>query len=366
MASSTSSTTTSVDTLANSTSGTAPEPSLTTCTSTTSSVLQSTTTLTQDQLNVIRQQIVPELRGEIRQAVTALRSSPTSTISPDSTNLSGTLSCPISVNNSYISDANAIHSVNDSLGLNVSQNLKEKIINGEYVDLGALLVNSTEDQSNTLVINNGQLQFQQKSSKKIVDLNTWLDAFLIYTSIYTTVHPESIQGLLKYMYNIRLGASRCSGFGWREYDKQFRLKKAKNQALAWGTVDQELWLLYMHNNAINMTSQQFSGSPLSSNKRCFEYNYKGKCAIPYCRYQHRCLKCNNPHPSINCRVQFSQSYNSHNTPHSQIINSEIGVNKNYGSFDRSASSNNARRGRFSSRQLPTSRPNDVGKNTNQN
>jgi hypothetical protein len=74
---------------------------------------------------VIRQQIVPELRGEIKQAVTALRSSPTSTISPDSTNLSGTLSCPIYVNNSYNSDANAIHSVNDSLGLNVSQNLKE-------------------------------------------------------------------------------------------------------------------------------------------------------------------------------------------------------------------------------------------------
>ena len=117
MASSTSSTTPSsstyVDTLANSTPGTAPEPSLTTCTPTTSSVLQSTTTISQDQLNVIRQQIVLELRGEIRQAVTALRSSPTSTISPDSTNLSGTLSCPISVNNSYISDANAIHSVNE-------------------------------------------------------------------------------------------------------------------------------------------------------------------------------------------------------------------------------------------------------------
>ena len=86
---------------------------MTTCTPTTSSVLQSTTTISQDQLNVIRQQIVLELRGEIRQAVTALRSSPTSTISPDSTNLSGTLSCPISVNNSYISDANAIHSVNE-------------------------------------------------------------------------------------------------------------------------------------------------------------------------------------------------------------------------------------------------------------
>ena len=70
MASSTSSTTasssTSVTTLANSTSGTAPEPSLTTCTPTTSFVLQSTTTISQDQLNVIRQQIVPELRGEIR------------------------------------------------------------------------------------------------------------------------------------------------------------------------------------------------------------------------------------------------------------------------------------------------------------
>jgi hypothetical protein len=41
------------------------------------------------------------------------------------------------------------------------------------------------DQSRTIVIdNNANLNLKQKSGKKI----TWIDAFLIYTSIYTAAH----------------------------------------------------------------------------------------------------------------------------------------------------------------------------------
>jgi hypothetical protein len=50
------------------------------------------------------------------------------------------------------------------------------------VDLGALLANSAQDQPSCFTINtNGQLQVQPKASKKMSDLNTWLD-------VHTLVH----------------------------------------------------------------------------------------------------------------------------------------------------------------------------------
>ena len=186
-------------------------------------------------------QIVPDIRGEIIQAVNSLRNSPAVAVSPDSiinrTSNQGTC-ISISSNNQSMS---SVISINDQLGLNVSQQLRGKIVNGEYVDLGALLANSAQDQPSCFTVNiNGQLQVQPKASKKISDINTWLDVFLTYISIYISTYPESTQGLLKYMYTVKLGASRSTGLGWREYDQQFPLKKSKCPALSWGTVDQ-LW-----------------------------------------------------------------------------------------------------------------------------
>ena len=92
-----------------------------------------------------------------------------------------------------------------------------------------------------------QLVLKQKKVKQLTDLHSWLGAFFIYTSIYISAHPQSTQGILKYMYNIKLGASGTSTLGWRDYDQQsYRLRKARSPTSSWGTTDQELWLLYMN------------------------------------------------------------------------------------------------------------------------
>ena len=82
----------------------------------------------------------------------------------------------------------------------------------------------------------------KQPSKNINDINTLIDAFLIYSSIYVGAHPDSRQTILKYLYNVKLGAKRSTGLGWKDYDQQFRLKKAKDPSVSWGVVDQELWL----------------------------------------------------------------------------------------------------------------------------
>ncbi|VDI58659.1 Hypothetical predicted protein [Mytilus galloprovincialis] len=166
--------------------------------------------------------------------------------------------------------------------------------------------NSGTEQSNSLTVDtNGQLIIQTKLSKKITDINTLIDAFLIYTSIYVGVHLEDTQNILKYMYSVKLGASRSIGLGWKVYDQQFRLKKARNPAMSWATVDQELWLLYIHTVQPNVPS--YGVNMVNTNRKCYEFNNIGTCMLPQCRYIHKCLRCNGPHPAINCRVPQNEA-----------------------------------------------------------
>ena len=194
-----------------------------------------------------------------------------------------------------------LDSVNYELGFHVPNNLKLKIVNGEYIDLGKLLVKNVDpdDDEKQFTFKDGNLVLENKKSTVTINsIYQWTDAFIIFAGIYLTAYPSTANALLKYMHTIRLGANRSSGIGWKNYDMQFRMKKAKNPALSWSIVDQELWLFCMNQSStpvVGYTKPQ-------TTKRCYDYNYKGVCTKNTCAYQHRCLRCNYTHPLIKCRV----------------------------------------------------------------
>ena len=77
----------------------------------------------------------------------------------------------------------------------------------------------------TVIVSHGELLIEPKQQhKQIVNIETWTDAFFIFTSIYCTTHPLKF---LKYILCIRLGSKRCSG-GWKAYDEQFRLRMVQD------------------------------------------------------------------------------------------------------------------------------------------
>ena len=86
---------------------------------------------------------------------------------------------------------------------------------------------------------------------------------------------------------------------------------------SWGQVEQELWLIYM--NKMVQTQRKQS----RTQAKCFDFNNKGRCARPYCRYAHKCLKCDNTHAAVNCRNSNSSFMGSNNfrgqTPHQGSI-----------------------------------------------
>jgi hypothetical protein len=89
----------------------------------------------------------------------------------------------------------------DDITRNVAQNIKQKIMLGEYVDLSSLLCNTlTNGGRHTISVFQGQLSIQPKQPEtKIVSIEMWTDSFLIFISIYCSSHPSLFQDLLKYM-----------------------------------------------------------------------------------------------------------------------------------------------------------------------
>ncbi|VDI62541.1 Hypothetical predicted protein [Mytilus galloprovincialis] len=187
-------------------------------------------------------------------------------------------------NNDYVQIPNRIESVHENLGINVTQSIKEKILKGEFIDLACLLNNSvnTGSDKQKLTWVQGEFILQPISQQsKITNIEKWTDAFIIFIYIYCAVHVNRFKELLKYMHTIRLGAQRNQGMGWKNYDEQYRLRKAHEPSSLWSNIDNELWLLYMQPvNTISNVSLNVSNSNIQEGSghgtKCYSYNYEGK------------------------------------------------------------------------------------------
>ena len=161
---------------------------------------------------VVQQSSIPAASSVVSTTVpsTITVSSPTvpsSSIASSLPAVSGNLSLDIGADSDTLRQT---ESAFQALDVNVPDNVKQKIVNGDYIDLGQLLQRRPgPDKSRCLTIEDGLLVVQPKPfTAKITDINQWTDAFVIYASIYSAVHPASTSGLFKYMHTVRLGAKR--------------------------------------------------------------------------------------------------------------------------------------------------------------
>jgi hypothetical protein len=257
----------------------------------------------------LSQLLVPEISQQISQAIATLERSPSNVATPNVSN-TGTVNeqsnalCVHNDNDQNLSSV-SITSIMDNIGIHFSQQLKEKIVKREYVDLENLLPVTLSEANNVgsrnIVMDQfGMLKLQTKTNKNITDICIWIDAFLTFSSIYLNAHPNSAQGLFKYMFSIKLGASRSKDLGWRDYDKQFRMKKERSPSLSWGDIDMELRVLSISQGHNSNTQSYIHQSPYG---KCFDYNNKGKCERSNCRFAHKCIPCSEPRQAIYCQLK---------------------------------------------------------------
>ena len=194
-----------------------------------------------------------------------------------------------------------VSSVHEGLSIGIPQSVRDKISCNQYVELATLLHSNQaiEPQGQRITISkDGQLTLAPPAIKKIVTIEEWTDAFLIFASIYLKVHPAESTNILKYMSVIRGAAKRHLGLGWQSYDIQFRLRVAANpSAVSFGSIDQELWLLCMGPS----TMASFSGD-----KKCYDFNFRS-CSRIVCSFRHSCMNCSGNHPLRTCRQPSLQA-----------------------------------------------------------
>ena len=101
----------------------------------------------------------------------------------------------------------------DSISSDISpDNIKEKHVKSEYIDIGSLLPNNIHiEHSQKLTIYQGELVLLKPQNKvKIDNIDQWISAFIVFISIFCKVHVSRFQELLKYLHTVRLGASRST------------------------------------------------------------------------------------------------------------------------------------------------------------
>lgn len=241
-------------------------------------------------------------------------------------------------------------SIFDPVSSNVSMKMKEKIWNGEFIDLGSLLKSNQSmandlDIEGELTIKGGSISIMPKKASSINNIHVWTSAFIIYASVLLEKWPEKGAEYFKYMQIVRLAASRgCSG-GWILYDEQYRLRKSRSPTTSWGVVDGELWMLcvttpnnssygnYSSQNQSNNSAYSNYGTQNQSNNSAYgnfnnqsqgvggnnRFTQQGKnakqshklyCRLfnrglvcnfgKLCKFLHKCQKCNGNHPASRC------------------------------------------------------------------
>ena len=195
----------------------------------------------------------------------------------------------------------------------ISQQLKEKIWNLEYVDFAQLLRQNSQyyfnvDQKQHISVENGKLVLSSKSStfKSVDNIEVWTEAFSNYSKVLIQRHPSLASDLFTYMSLIRGATSDAPFDRIYQYDRQFRLRVSQNHTKSWAQIYTFLWLQFIAKGAQGVVYPMNS----SSYQPCYNYNFKGECKRMNCTFRHNCMKCSLMHPAMFC-VRFRRTPNIH-------------------------------------------------------
>lgn len=195
----------------------------------------------------------------------------------------------------------------------VTDKLKAKIWNEEYIDFGTFLANPVLENKFNITVGNVEsgpvpsLCLEPVSKpKQITSIEAWGNCFLIFVGVYTTKYPTEAPALMKYGEIIKDLAAR--GHNWSYYDQNFRfLRQKQASAFPWGVLHGELWLRAQ--SPITRKPQPASVAkpwvrtdlPKVPQGFCFKFHRGIACAG--CSFKHSCFKCSGEHRASQCNFR---------------------------------------------------------------
>ncbi|XP_033739136.1 uncharacterized protein LOC117326494 [Pecten maximus] len=228
------------------------------------------------------------------------------------------------------------------LGYNVSDKIRAKIMENEFIEFGELVFPSYESEQTKLKLTyegNGLGLTASSKAKSVANISQWNQAFDIFVSIYTEKFPEKISHLLKYGNTMRLLNQNYGFQAVKFYDENFR-KLRRTQPVNWNIVHDELWrMAAMRINHVQTPyGKPNQAKPFSQNSQPFRGKFQQKPKLPYgycwgfalegtckhgssCRFKHECCVCGKKIATKNCHWPINQSQLRHNNVNSTNPNS---------------------------------------------
>ena len=211
---------------------------------------------------------------------------------------------PLDLNNEFV------HSVmvdQDYLmvAAHVDENLRRKIVCGQYVDFARLLprdrVNMEEDNTMVMVNVQGQACYvPQSDSNSISGFHKWEQAFRVFNDIFTRQYPTRAAELIQYNHVIYTASLTYQWENVYRYDREFRVHMAKHPCRSWSIILNQAWTMFLKDK--NHRSDGGYNGKASKREICYRFN-KNKCTYGNkCKLDHRCGICSRfGHGALNCR-----------------------------------------------------------------
>ncbi|XP_046577623.1 uncharacterized protein LOC124285442 [Haliotis rubra] len=208
------------------------------------------------------------------------------------------------------------------IGSHVKEAVRQKILNGEYVDFRNLLPSDNQPLDDHVPLrlvsdSNGQVLFKpyESHTARPLTISAWTTAFHIFMGIYVSKHADRVQELLSYAETIRGAAFKHGGDSWATYDYHLRHKMARDPARSWGKIDGDLWLKCMLPGKKTMSPSipSFSKTSKGDDNVCWDFN-RSQCTRSVCKFPHRCSKCQSfNHGARSCQSSLFRSRNAPGT-----------------------------------------------------
>ena len=200
----------------------------------------------------------------------------------------------------------------------IDSNLREKIENGQYVDLDKLLprdrgslfdsrVTSDGNPMQWIQNSDGTFLMPAKRASRINSFHRWEQAFRAYATIYCGVNQKRSKEIWQYISVINTAAACYTWENVYNYDMTFRQLMEFNPARSWAVTYNQMWNLSMreplpprnkpvfHNFGSNNKQQRRSKPDY-----CWNFNRGLKCKYgAKCRFIERCSYCDNGSHGLN-------------------------------------------------------------------
>ena len=155
----------------------------------------------------------------------------------------------------------------------VPAKLVSQIVAGKFVELHDLLsANLVLHEPEPQLLLDGRLVLTstpKKPKRRIDDITSWLEAFLIYCLILSSHFPHRWRDLMQYLLLILRTHCQFAGLVWLAYDRAFREHAAASNLTDWSTINVQLFNFHAAGASVRSRgelSEEFSeprGAPSS-------------------------------------------------------------------------------------------------------